>query len=150
MTDEQEQKQPLTSGLGPAGRDIVAIFEAKATENGLELDADDVVILDQAARVADLIADLDADIATNGVMLAGASGASKVNPAVTESRQQRVVLGRLLSDVDKRLGVGGGGFRGTYAGDGSPNQLRNGLRAEGVVVPHGRLVQNRHRSRGGA
>lgn len=141
-----DEKQASTSGFGTAGQEIIEIFEAKATERGLELDHDDVVVLRNAARVADLIADLDADIAANGVMLTGATGSSKVNPAVAESRQQRVALGRLLADVDRRLGIaaqgGASGFRGSYSGDGSQNQQRDGARARGKVVQH------RHRSRG--
>lgn len=125
------EKQASTSGFGPAGIDIVTTFESKAGELGLELENDDLVVLHNAARVADLVADLDADIAANGVML---SGASKVNPAVPESRQQRVALARLLADVDKRLGIaaqgGSSGFRGTYGGDGSQNQRRDAERAQ--------------------
>lgn len=128
------EKKASTCGFGPAGNDIVDTFEGKAGELGLELDRDDRVVLHNAARVADLIADLDADIAAHGVMLIGPSGSSKVNPAVAESRQQRVALARLLADVDKRLGIaaqgGSSGFRGTYSGDGSQNQRRDAERAQ--------------------
>jgi len=128
------EKRASTSGFGPAGIDIVMTFESKAGELGLELENDDLVVLRNAARVADLVAYLDADIAANGVMLTGNGGASKVNPAVPESRQQRVALARLLADVDKRLGIaaqgGSSGFRGTYGGDGSQNQQRDAERAQ--------------------
>ncbi|MGW4333763.1 hypothetical protein ACWEK5_13150 [Rhodococcus koreensis] len=123
---------PITSGFGAAGNVIIAQFEAKARERNMELDDDDQTVLYLAAATADNIADLDASIATNGVVV-GTEANPKTNPALTEVRQQRLTLARLMADVDRRLGIaaqgGSSGIRGTYSGDGSQNGTRDRQRA---------------------
>jgi hypothetical protein len=61
----------------------------------VELDRREEALLAAAARQADEIAALDADIAERGHVVDGC-----LNPSVREARQGRVALGRLLAGID--------------------------------------------------
>ncbi|MFG1784018.1 hypothetical protein ACGFIU_16405 [Rhodococcus oryzae] len=121
------------SGFGAAGSKIIDTFTAKATERGMVLDDDDVTVLHLAAATADNIAALDANIAANGLAVSTTYN-PKTNPALTEVRQQRLALGRLMTDVVRRLGIAAqgeaSGFRRTHDGTGAQNQQRDTARAE--------------------
>jgi phage terminase small subunit len=65
-----------------------------------ELDARDVAVLEAACRQADDVADLEAAVTRDGVMIEGAAGQRRLNAALTELRQSRLALGRLLGQVD--------------------------------------------------
>ncbi len=72
------------------------------------------MLLDSAARTADLIADLQAVIDRDGPMLDG-----KPHPAAVEARMQRLTLGRLLAGLripveDDRSHLPHRGPRGFY------------------------------------
>jgi hypothetical protein len=62
---------------------------------GVELDEREQALLAAAARQADAIAALEADIAERGYVVGG-----KLNPAVPETRQGRTALARLLGGLD--------------------------------------------------
>jgi hypothetical protein len=62
----------------------------------VELDPREEALLGAAARQADDIAALEADIADRGHVVDGGA----VNPSVREVRQGRVALGRLLAGID--------------------------------------------------
>ena len=62
---------------------------------GVELDEREEVLLAAAARQADAIEALEADIDARGYMVGG-----KLNPATMEARQGRATLARLLSALD--------------------------------------------------
>lgn len=82
-----------------AGEDL----RASVLENlplGAELDERETALLDAAARQADDIAALEADIADRGHLVPGARGGTVVNPAVPEARQGRTALARLLAGID--------------------------------------------------
>ncbi|WP_430332720.1 hypothetical protein [Rhodococcus sp. ACT016] len=114
------------------GEVIERVFTAKAREAGFEFDEDDLIVLALAAQTAEDIGALDRSIATKGAVI-GSEANPKPNPALTEVRQQRLALGRLMADLDRRLGIaaqgGSSGFRGRYDGDGSQNQQRDATRA---------------------
>ena len=58
-------------------------------------------LLDQAARQADDIAALEADIAEHGIRVPGSrAGHTVLNPAVSECRQGRLALGKLLGALE--------------------------------------------------
>lgn len=82
-----------------AGELMVKKITAALDEQGLEPTALEREFLSQASAVADLIAALENNVSRDGVMLNGERGAY-VNPAVTEARQQRMLLRALLSKVD--------------------------------------------------
>jgi hypothetical protein len=65
-----------------------------------ELDARDLAVLEAACRQADDVALLEEAVARDGVTVEGAAGQSRLNAAVTELRQARLALARLLGQVD--------------------------------------------------
>jgi hypothetical protein len=64
-----------------------------------ELSEHEAVLLDSACRLADHVALLDARVAADGVTTTTAAGAPKVHPALTEARQGRLALSKLLTDL---------------------------------------------------
>jgi hypothetical protein len=103
--------------LAPAGQ---RLWDAVAGQ--YELEQHEERLLLEAARTADLLDALAAEVAEDGPMLG-----DKVHPAVVELRQQRILLARLLTAL--RVPLGGEaaetsptprlperrGVRGTYA-----------------------------------
>jgi hypothetical protein len=77
-------------GIGPAGRelwtDIVGRFE---------LESHELLLLKEAARCADDLDDLAATVAAEGRTTAD----GKIHPALTEARQLRIVLPRLIGSL---------------------------------------------------
>ncbi|MEU4708040.1 hypothetical protein AB0G00_16540 [Nocardia salmonicida] len=121
------------------GGELAKFYADKATEAGVILEADDEVLISQAAETLDLIGELQADLNENGAMLSTAAGTTKVNPASVEIRQQRLALARLTVMVDRRIreAVTGGplpggqpGPRGVHSGTGEQNQARGQRAAE--------------------
>jgi hypothetical protein len=85
-------------GLGDAGAALWAAIPGDVPA-GWELDARGVAVLGAACRQADLVADLEAAVERDGLMIEGAAGQRRLNGAVTELRQARVAMARLLGDV---------------------------------------------------
>jgi uncharacterized protein with von Willebrand factor type A (vWA) domain len=68
---------------------------------GIELDERERALFDQAARQADDIAALEADIAEQGIRVPGSRAGHRVlNPAISEARQGRLALGKLLGALE--------------------------------------------------
>lgn len=102
--------------LGPAG---VETWESVA--RCFRLEDHEAKILHEAAHTADLIAELAADVEREGRTAVTASGSPKLHPAVTEVRQQRIALGKLIASLRLPEAPGSGGrpqrrsqFRGPY------------------------------------
>jgi phage terminase small subunit len=68
----------------------------------LELDARDLIVLCQAAKLADTIYALEKAVEEDGRVLHGPRGI-RLHPGVSEVRQSQIVLGRLLSQIDMDL-----------------------------------------------
>ncbi len=81
---EMPRKTPPRPGEAMR-RDLLARYDLEPHEH---------VLLESAARTADLIADLQAVVDRDGPMLDG-----KPHSAVIELRQQRLTLGRLLAGL---------------------------------------------------
>lgn len=101
-------------GLGPRG---AALWTSIA--DVFDLDEHERTLLLEAARVADRLDALDAVIATEGVTVTTPQGV-KAHPALTEARQQGIVLSRLVStlripDEDDVRPQRRGASRGHYA-----------------------------------
>lgn len=79
-------------GLGDAGRALWADAIA-----GLVFEGHELRVLADACSIADVIAGLDAAVATDGVIVVSRLGERRPNPAAVEARQQRVALARLLA-----------------------------------------------------
>lgn len=80
--------------LGLAGRDL---WDSVA--GPFELAAHERVLLGSAARHADLIAELEDVLAADGLVVLGSTGQPRLNGAVTELRQARLALSRLVADL---------------------------------------------------
>jgi hypothetical protein len=75
-------------GLAGPGRSLW-----RSIADTYELEQHELAVLEQAARVADRLAALDAVVDSEGVM---EPGRGRAHPALVESRQQRIALARLL------------------------------------------------------
>ena len=97
MTDHTPPTPP--EGLAAAGRRLwVSILADLPSE--MELEARELVVLEAACRQADAVAVLERAVKRDGVMVKGASGQRRLNGAVSEVRQGRIALARLLGDLD--------------------------------------------------
>jgi hypothetical protein len=67
---------------------------------GVELDEREEALLDLAAHQANDVAALEADIAERGIRVEGSRGQPVLNPAISEARQGRLALGKLLGQLD--------------------------------------------------
>ena len=95
----EELKHPIPEDLGEAGAalwtDIVADLE-----DGWRFDARELVLLAEAGRVADDLAELDAAIDRDGRTVAGSRGQTVIHPNLTKKQQLRALLLRLISSLE--------------------------------------------------
>lgn len=63
---------------------------------GFDLDEHELTLLREASRTADLLDDLQAQLAADGVMSSSSQGV-RIHPAAVELRQQRIAFARLLT-----------------------------------------------------
>ncbi|MER7459217.1 hypothetical protein [Micromonospora sp. NPDC126480] len=105
-------------GLGTAGRRLW-----KAVVEEFDLTEQELALLRQAARTADLCDRLQAVVDEEGPMVAAKDDGTRAHPALVELRQQRITLARLL--VALRVPIGEDeepartqrrGIRGVYRG----------------------------------
>ena len=87
------------SGLGPAGRSLWRRVVADVPAD-VELDARDLIFLEQAGRASDRVSELEELIARDGLMIAGSKGQDRLHPAVAEARMQRQLVAVLLSKIE--------------------------------------------------
>lgn len=85
-------------GLGDAGRAVWRRITADLGQQW-ELDARELLVLESAARQADLNRQLEDALTADGVTVAGSQGQRRLNAAATELRQGRIALERLLSSL---------------------------------------------------
>ena len=67
---------------------------------GIELDEREEALLDLAAGQARDVERAEADLAERGYLVPGYQGQQVVNPSVSEARQGRIAIGRLLGQID--------------------------------------------------
>lgn len=92
------------AGLGEAGR---SLWDAINSEFG-GLEAREVAVLEAACRQADDVAALEALMASDGLVTQGSMGQPKLVSAVSEARQGRLALARLLNELRLPSDVGVG------------------------------------------
>lgn len=61
-----------------------------------DLGSDELILLESACRTLDLVVKIDAALLNESLLVAGSMGQQRENPLLSESRQQRAVLARLL------------------------------------------------------
>ena len=81
-------------GLSKAGK---ALW--RAVLEPYELDEHEVLLLKEACRVADRLDRLDAEAAAGTVTVTNHRGDQVAHPAMTEARQQAIVLTRILASL---------------------------------------------------
>jgi hypothetical protein len=86
-------------GLGPAGEVLWTLILQELPE-GIEYDARELALLERACTCADAIDALDRVVAAEGTTTTGSRGQTVVHPALQESRQQKLVILRLLTALD--------------------------------------------------
>lgn len=106
------KQRPRRPKMGAEGR---RLWEAVWAT--YDLDDFEVPPLVQACRLADTVAELEATIAAEGMTVAGSKGQPVLHPAVSELRQSRMAVARLLGQIAFPTGVGSDG----RAGSGSPD-----------------------------
>lgn len=110
MTDPSTtQRAPAPAGTRAAGRRLW-----RSVVDAFDLEEHELALLREAVRTVDQLDQLAAVVAEDGPMVDG-----KVHPALTESRQLRPVLARLLASLrvpedDDTRPQRRGAARGTY------------------------------------
>ena len=85
-------------GLDATGRALWRSVTA-GLPDGWELDERELAVLALAARQADDVAALERALKRDGVTVKGSTGQPRVNPLVSELRQARLAVGRLLGQL---------------------------------------------------
>lgn len=93
--------QPTTTAKPkpPAGLKTAGKRLWKSVTEVFGLEVRELEVLAMACRQADDLAALDAAIDRYGLMIEGSKGQDRINPLVTEARQARLALTRLLGDL---------------------------------------------------
>ena len=86
------------TGLGNSGRALWRQI-ARSLPDGWELDEREEAILRLAGQQVDDLSRLEKAISKDGAMALGSAGQPVVNPAITEARQARLAIGRLLGTL---------------------------------------------------
>lgn len=94
MADNPPQAPRIPTGLGRRGR---ALW--RSVVETYELRADELVVLEEAARTLDTCARLDAELATAPTMIPGSTGQARPHPLLAELRGHRQVLAQLLRQL---------------------------------------------------
>lgn len=92
MTPNPRPKAP--TGLQKAGKRVW-----RAVLEEFDLDARELLVLEQAARQADAVEALEAEVEVSGLVTRGSAGQLRLSQTVTELRQARLAVSRLLSDL---------------------------------------------------
>ena len=94
MSAEKPQIPRAPAGMGKRARSFwrqtLAVFELTTSE---------ILLLEEICRSLDTIDALREAIEVDGVTVAGSEGQTRAHPGLVEVRQQRVALGRLLSQL---------------------------------------------------
>ena len=81
------------AGLRAAGHEL---WSAHTADPDVTYRPDELAVLAEAAKVADVIARLEEALADGPVLLPGSRGQSRVSPVIIEARLQRGLLSALL------------------------------------------------------
>lgn len=106
--------QPIPRGLKAHGRSLW-----RRITGDFELREDEITVLEAACRTFDTIARLDAELVDAPLTVPGSAGQLREHPLLSEVRQQRALLARLLHQLhlpdSEALGAYRGGQRSTQA-----------------------------------
>jgi len=82
------------------GENLRARLAAEYNRNGYEPDGREAELIDRACSTADAMAALELVLDADGPTTKGSRGQTVLHPAVSELRQQKLVLLRLLGALD--------------------------------------------------
>lgn len=97
MAEHRPPRPPR--GLGTAGRALWRSIQS-ALDEGFELDEREEAILTLACRQADDVVALERALKASGILVEGSKGQPRLSAVVTELRQARLALSRLLGELD--------------------------------------------------
>jgi ABC-type hemin transport system ATPase subunit len=89
-----ETRPRMPAGFGPRGR---AFWRSVVTDFALR--ADEVLVLEHAARTVDVLARIDEALADAPLTVKGSMGQLVEHPLMSEGRAQRAALARLLAQL---------------------------------------------------
>jgi len=87
------------AGLKAPGKALWKALQGDVTD-GFAFDSRELHLLNEACLVADHLAGLEAVLRRDGLTSTGSAGQLTAHPALVESRQQRLVLVRLLGSLE--------------------------------------------------
>ena len=96
---EKQATARCLAGLKAPGKALWKALQGDVTD-GYSFDQRELHLLNEAALVADHLADLERVLRKDGMTSLGSAGQLVAHPALIESRQQRLVLVRLLAALD--------------------------------------------------
>lgn len=91
MDDNRPKKPRKLYGTG------LKLWEQITQNHGLGVH--EAALVEELCRVRSMIADLDSEIEKTGLIITGPHG-SKMSPAVTEARQQRLAFARIVQVLE--------------------------------------------------
>lgn len=95
-----DQDQPaLPKGLAASGRRLFKSIVSDCANQGLSLDSRELIWLEQAARLADRVVELEDRLAGDDFVVRGHAGQPVANGLLAESRQTRELLARMLGRI---------------------------------------------------
>jgi hypothetical protein len=98
MTPKAKRPAPPAS-LGTAGKRCWKALFSDLPEDW-ELTAREVELLRNGCRQADLVSELETALSSEGIVVLGAGGQTRMNAVATELRQSRIALARLLGEIE--------------------------------------------------
>lgn len=87
------------SDYGPSGRDVVRAIRKQARDRGVDLDPSDLIVVDQAARLADRQDQIRAELGSGELLIQQGTGSRKPNGLLAVERQNAEAIARLLARI---------------------------------------------------
>ena len=114
--------------LGAYGRVLWRVIARQIADDGLEFDARELVLLAHACREHDMLAAIEAELATVGQLtVRGAQGQQVAHPLLGEARRSRAQVAALLKGI---------GLDDPDAGSGRGSNLTPALARRGAMSRH--------------
>lgn len=98
MPNDQDQPAP-PKGLASSGRRLWRRIVSDCAGQGLSLDSRVLIWLEQAARLADRVVELEDRLAGNDFVVRGHAGQPVANGLLAESRQTRMLLAQMIARI---------------------------------------------------
>jgi hypothetical protein len=98
MPNEQDQPAP-PKGLSASGRKLWRAVTREVAGQGVSLDSRELIWLEEAARLADRVAQLEAAIAGEDLIVPGHAKQPVAHPLLAESRQTRMLVAQMIARI---------------------------------------------------